>query len=69
MTIKEVTWTRGDGTVVPKLRLTAEEGKAVTNNGVDLYHCIDVDSAEGWYETDAPEEDAPEEDAPEVAET
>ena len=55
MTIKNVTWARGDGTVIPKLRLFADEDKAVTNNGVDTYFCIDVDSAEGWYEIDAPD--------------
>ena len=37
-------------------RIIADEGKAVTQNGTDLYPVIDVDSTDGWYEVDAPEE-------------
>ena len=38
-------------------RLVADEGKALTKDGEDLTICIDVESAEGWYEVDAPEEE------------
>lgn len=31
-------------------RLIADEGKAVTQNGIDLYSVLDVESTEGWYE-------------------
>ena len=58
MTIKEVMWTRGDGTVIDKLRLTADEGMVLTRDGSELWHCVEVDNAEGWYEVDAPEEEA-----------
>lgn len=39
-----------------KLRLVADDGKALTKDSVTLYPCIDVDSSEGWYEVDAPAE-------------
>ena len=38
-------------------RLVADEGKALTKDGVNATTCIDVESAEGWYEVDAPEEE------------
>ena len=38
------------------VRLIANEGKILTNGNVKTF-CIDVDSAEGWKEIDAPEED------------
>lgn len=56
MTVKEITWTYGDGTVIPKLRLTADEGMALTTDGEALCHCVEADSAESWYEVDAPVE-------------
>ena len=37
-------------------RLVADEGKALTKDGENLTACVDTDSAEGWYEVDAPEE-------------
>ena len=40
-----------------KVRLIADEGKALTNDGEKLCPAIDVESAEGWYEVDAPEEE------------
>lgn len=38
-------------------RLIAEEGKMLTQNGVDFTLCIDVNSSDGWFEVDAPEEE------------
>jgi hypothetical protein len=38
-------------------RLVADEGKALTKDGVDLFPCVDTDTVDGWYEVDAPEED------------
>ena len=35
-------------------RLIAGEGKLLTQNGVDFYSVIDVDTCDGWYEVDAP---------------
>ena len=32
------------------VRLIAEEGHAITNDGINYYYCIDVDSADGWLE-------------------
>lgn len=32
------------------VRLIAEEGHAVTKDGINYYYCIDVDSADGWLE-------------------
>ena len=37
-------------------RLIADENKALTNNGTDLYPVVDVDGIDGWYEVDAPKE-------------
>ena len=70
MKIKQLyTYKRADGgtTVTPNkpegvayttnaYRIIADEGKAVTKDGVNLYACIDTDTTEGWYEVDAPEE-------------
>lgn len=39
-----------------KLRLIAGDGKMLTKDGEDLRRVVDVDSSEGWYEVDAPEE-------------
>lgn len=39
------------------VRLIADEGKVLTQDGERLFCVIDVDSADGWYEVDAPEED------------
>lgn len=36
-------------------RLIADEGKALTN-GETVTSCVDVDSADGWFEVDAPED-------------
>ena len=38
-----------------KMRLVADEGKMLTKDGENLCRVIDVDSADGWYEVDAPE--------------
>ena len=37
-----------------KYRLIADEGKALTD-GTIVTGCVDVESPEGWTETDAPE--------------
>ena len=39
-----------------RVRLIADEGKALTIDGENFYLCIDVDSAEGWTEVDSPPE-------------
>ena len=36
-----------------KYRLIADEGKELTKDGENFTTCIDVDSAEGWYEVDS----------------
>jgi hypothetical protein len=41
-------------------RLVADEGKALTQNGEELYSCLDVASVEGWYEVDDPIEETEE---------
>ena len=33
-------------------RLIADENKAVTLDGENLYPCVDVTSVDGWYECD-----------------
>lgn len=37
------------------LRLIADEGKALTMDGKKVTPCVDVNSADGWYEVDEPE--------------
>lgn len=39
------------------VRLIADEGKVLTQDGEKLFCAIDVDFTDGWYEVDAPEED------------
>ena len=39
-----------------RVRLIADEGKALTIDSENFYLCIDVDSAEGWIEVDSPPE-------------
>lgn len=39
-----------------KVRLVADEGKALTNGEV-ITTCVDTDTAEGWWETDNPEKE------------
>ena len=66
-TITLYKYTRADGgvTVSPikpdceyteMYRLIADEGKVLTQDGVDTTTCVDVVSVEGWYEVDAPDE-------------
>ena len=38
-----------------RIRLVADDGKSLTKDGEQLYKVIDVESADGWYEIDAPE--------------
>lgn len=53
MTVRIVTWTYGSGHTVNKVRLIAEEGKVLTNDGEAFWNCIDVDTTEGWHEVDS----------------
>ena len=39
-----------------RVRLIADEGKALTIDSENFYLCIDVDSADGWIEVDSPPE-------------
>lgn len=39
-----------------RYRLIADEGKAITN-GTIVTTCIDVESADGWYDIDAPQDE------------
>lgn len=55
MTTKNVTRTYGDGTTETRVLLTADEGKALTNDGgITLWNCVETASADGWTEVDAP---------------
>lgn len=45
------------GDFTEMLRLIADEGKLLTQDGEVTCPCADVESAEGWYEVDAPEEE------------
>lgn len=36
----------------PMYRIVADEGMAVTQDGVNTYPVVDVDSADGWYEVE-----------------
>lgn len=56
MTTKNVKHILGTGEEINYIRLTADPGKALTNGGETVWNCIDVLSADGWAEIDAPEE-------------
>ena len=59
MIIKNAKRTYGDGTTEIRILLTADEGKALTNDGETLFNCVEVVSADGWTEVDAPATDEP----------
>lgn len=48
------------GEYTEMFRLIADDGKLLTVNGIDTCPCVDVETVEGWYEVDAPEETAEE---------
>lgn len=39
-------------------RLIADEGKLLTQDGINNTPCVDVMSADGWYEIDKPDDEA-----------
>lgn len=45
-----------NGVEIEKVHLVAGQGKALTYDGLELWNCVDVDSADGWYEAYAPVE-------------
>lgn len=54
MIIKTGKRTYGDGTTETRVLLTADECKALTNDGgVTLWNCVETASADGWAEVDA----------------
>lgn len=57
---KTVTPVKPEGEYTELVRLIADEGKALTN-AETVTPCIDTDTAEGWWEIDAPPEETPEE--------
>ena len=40
-------------------RLVADEGKALTQDGISTTACADVEHTDGWYEVDETEEAVP----------
>ena len=52
--------TRPNCEYIDRVRIIADDGKALTN-GETVTTCVDTDTAEGWWEIDAPtdEEDNP----------
>ena len=60
MTTKNVKHILGDGTEIDYVRLTADEGKVLTD-GTSEWNCVDVlpEDVDKWNEIDAP---APEDD-------
>lgn len=50
----------GDGTEKAKIHLVSDAGMVLTQNGSELWNCVDVDSVDGWHEI--PEPELPEED-------
>lgn len=58
MIVKSAIHILGTGDRLSRLRLIAEEGKQLTNNGEEMWSCVDVDSTAGWYEVDIPEIEA-----------
>lgn len=60
MTTKNVKHIYGDGTEIDYVRLTADEGKALTD-GTSEWNCVDVlpEDVGKWSEIDAPATDEP----------
>lgn len=52
--------TRPNCEYIDRVRIIADDGKALTN-GETVTTCVDTDTAEGWWEIDAPPEETPEE--------
>ena len=73
-------YTRADGgtTISPvkpdcehteMVRLVADEGKVLTQDGENFTVCVDVETADGWYEIDDPNPpEEPEEPVEEITE-
>ena len=51
-----------DGEYTEMVRLVADEGKVLTQDGEHHTSCIDTDTADGWYEVDSAEDEATDED-------
>lgn len=45
-----------EGEYEENFRLIAEEGMALTQDGVNFFACVDVDSTDGWEEVEHQEE-------------
>lgn len=45
-----VSTTQPEGTYTAMYRLVANEGKALTQDGVNTFPCVDVENPEGWRE-------------------
>ena len=45
-----------EGEYTEAYRISADEGKVLTKDGIELYGVIDTDTTDGWYEVDSPEE-------------
>lgn len=44
------------------VRLVADEGKVLTQDGESFTTCIDTENSDGWYEVDSAEDEATDED-------
>ncbi len=45
-----------NGASLERILLTADEGKALTNDGgATVWHCVAADSADRWSEIDSPD--------------
>lgn len=51
-----------EGDYTEMYRLVADEGKVLTQDGVEFAACVDVASVDGWYEVDEPDDNATEAD-------
>jgi hypothetical protein len=46
------------------VRLVADDGKVLTQDGENLTSCVDTETADGWYEVDDPNVIETDEDEP-----
>lgn len=49
---ESIVYRYGNGVEKERIRLRADDGKALTQDGVNLWGSIDVDSIDGWREVD-----------------
>lgn len=51
-----------DGEYTEMVRLVADEGKVLTNDGENFTSCVDTENPDGWYEVASAEDETTDKD-------